>query len=105
MKNLIYFSAAIIIIAAFSLFISAVPIADDNMAKVSQIKGVDVYLMSTPQREYDIIGEVKVSDSGFTQQYIDDWAAKYVKKAVKEFNKFDAILYKEGKIASVIRYK
>ena len=79
-----------------------------GLARVQKIEGIEVYVMSEPLREYEVVGDVSVYDTGFGEQYVDDWMNKYVKKAkklVEDGKQVDAIIYTNGKKATAVKFK
>lgn len=79
-----------------------------GLGKVQKIEGIEIYVMSEPLREYEIVEDVSVYDAGISQQYVDDWMMKYVKKAkklIEDGKTVDAIVYTNGKKASAVKFK
>jgi hypothetical protein len=79
-----------------------------GLGKVQKVNGIEVYIMCEPLRPYDIVEDVSVYDAGVSQNYVDDWVNKYVKKAkklIEDGKPVDAIVYTNGKKASAVKFK
>lgn len=105
----LFFTALVIAFTTMASFV--VDITDEEkkgLSKVQKVNDVEVYVMSEPLRSYEIVGTVEVYDAGISQNYIDDWMDKYVKKAIKlrdDGKTVDAVIYTSGKTATVIKWK
>ena len=60
-----------------------------GLGRVQKVNGIEVYIMCEPLRPYDIVEDVSVYDAGVSQNYVDDWVGKYVKKAWNVVHCFD----------------
>ncbi len=79
-----------------------------GLGRVQKVNGIEVYIMCEPLRPYDIVEDVSVYDAGVSQNYVDDWVGKYVKKAkklIEDGKPVDAIVYTNGKKASAVKFK
>jgi len=80
----LFFLAVLLVILAFCSDV------DKTSATVPQIKGVSVYILSTPKTSYDFQGEIKLGlvMSGSNESMLTD----LVDKAKKKFPQVDAIV-------------
>jgi ribosomal protein L25 (general stress protein Ctc) len=86
------------------------------LAKVQKIEGLEVYILSEPEREYDVLnskgGGIKMKSAltgglvnNSIEEDVSDFVGKLVKDAKKDGEKLDGILYGAGKSASGIKFK
>lgn len=85
---------------------------DVGMAKVDQIQGKYVFVMSNPVQEYEEVGKVNtaLSDLANLDKNIHQLAKEMVKKGIKKEEKkdiqsFDAVITKNGKVGILIKFK
>ena len=86
------------------------------MARVQKIEGVEIYLLSEPAAEYEVLNSKKggfkmksAITGGLVNNSIEEDVAQFVKKLVKDAaddnEKIDGILYGAGKSAAGIKFK
>jgi len=87
-----------------------------EMAKVSKVNGVEVYILAEPTRSYEVVMGGKnpipwsaiAFGSGLTGEAISTKMTRFIKslqgKAEKEDTAFDAVVYTNGKSVSAIRF-
>jgi ribosomal protein L25 (general stress protein Ctc) len=86
------------------------------LAKVQKIEGLEVYILSEPLKDYEVLnsrkGGVKMKSyltGGLVNNSIEEDVAQFVRKLVKdsekENEKIDGIVYGAGKNASGIKFK
>lgn len=86
------------------------------MARVQKIEGIEIYILSEPATEYEVLNSKKggfkmksALTGGMVNNSIEDDVAQFVKKLVKDAaddnEKIDAILYGAGKSAAGIKFK
>lgn len=107
MKKLLLFTAI--------LFTSIFYAQDKELARVQKVNGTEVYILSEPLREYDVVfGEGNKIQwgsfltGGLTNESIAEKVAYFVKGIRKEADKenldFDAVVYTNGKSVSAIKF-
>jgi hypothetical protein len=103
------------LMAFMAMSFTAVRSTDENkdqMARVSKIDGIEVYLMSEPIKPYEVIDDLgsglqfgsslsTVTIDELTQHYVE--AAKKVGK--KKDKTVDAVIYTSGKKAVAVKWK
>ena len=88
---------------------------DVPLAKVKKVNGIEVYILSEPVRDYEVVlgGRNKLQwgsflTGGLFVPAIDDKISKFIKavqeKAEEEGVKFDAIVYTDGRNVSAIKF-
>ena len=88
---------------------------DVPLAKVKKVNGIEVYILSEPLRDYEVVlgGRNKLQwgsflTGGLFVPAIDDKISKFIKavqeKAEEEGVKFDAIVYTDGRNVSAIKF-
>ncbi len=104
----------IAIFAVFGLSINAQNKKD--LIRVHKIQGVEVYFMSEPLREYEVVGNqkkgitigVSAITGGLVNEGISEKATQLVKRVIKSITKkglkFDAVIYSSGKIATGVKF-
>lgn len=86
------------------------------MARVQKIEGVEIYILSEPATEYEVLNSKKggfkmksALTGGLVNNSIEEDVAQFVKKLVKDAaddnEKIDGILYGAGKSAAGIKFK
>lgn len=86
------------------------------MARVQKIEGLEIYILSEPVNEYEVMnskkGGLKMKSAltgGLVNNSIEDDVAQFVKKLVKDAEKVDqkleGIVYGAGKSAAGIKFK
>lgn len=97
----------------FMLFFGATVLGQDNdVARVSKIEGVEVYIMAEPVRDYEVLCDVNtgikatsIVTSGLVNESIADKVSQFVRRALKENSKIDAVIYSSGKRIVGVRFK
>jgi ribosomal protein L25 (general stress protein Ctc) len=85
------------------------------LARVQKIEGVEVYLLSEPLKEYEVLNSKKggfkmksALTAGLVNNSIEEDVAQFVQKLVKDSEKdnekIDAIVYGAGKSAAGIKF-
>lgn len=85
------------------------------LAKVNKVNGVEVYVLSEPLRDYEVVfgGDNKIQwgsfvTGGLLNASIETRMSKFVKavqeKSEAEDRKFDAVIYTDGKNVSAIKF-
>jgi ribosomal protein L25 (general stress protein Ctc) len=86
-----------------------------NLAKVQKINGIEVYVLSEPLRDYDVVfgGDNKIQwtsflTAGLVNESIENKLSKFVKavqeKSEEDGTEFDAVVYTDGKNVSAIKF-
>ena len=85
---------------------------EEGLARVSKIQGIEIYMLSEPVRDYEVISDVSnginassAITGGMVNESIADKAAKFVRRAMKENSRIDAVVYSSGKRVVGIRFK
>lgn len=88
------------------------PEDEEGLARVSKIQGIEIYMLSEPVRDYEVISDVNnginassAITGGMVNESIADKAAKFVRRAMKENSRIDAVVYSSGKRVVGIRFK
>lgn len=90
--------------------------ASNDLAKVSKVNGVPVYIFSDPINEYEILFSKgtgakasSIMSDGTVNEGISDKVAQFVTRIQRQARRkgveFDAILYTGGKQAAAIKFK
>lgn len=88
---------------------------DVPLAKVNKVNGVEVYVLSEPLRDYEVVfgGDNKIQwgsfvTAGIVNSSIETRMSKFVKavqeKSEEEGKEFDAVIYTDGKNVSAIKF-
>ena len=100
----------------FALIFSTTFYAQDvPLAKVNKVNGVEVYVLSEPLRDYEVVfgGDNKIQwgsfvTGGIVNASIESRMSKFVKavqeKSEEENREFDAVIYTDGKNVSAIKF-
>ncbi|MDT0643722.1 hypothetical protein RM553_12840 [Zunongwangia sp. F363] len=97
------------------LFVANFYAQDKTLAKVHKVNGIEVYILSEPLRDYDVVfgGDNKIQwtsalTGGLVNASIESKVSKFVKsvqeKSEEENVEFDAIVYSDGKNVSAIKF-
>lgn len=85
---------------------------EKGLARVNKVQGVEVYILSEPLRDYEVISDIGTGLSttsavtgGLVNESIADKISNFVRKAMKENSRIDAIIYSSGKRIVGIRFK
>lgn len=85
---------------------------EKGLARVSKIQGIEVYVLSEPLRDYEVISDVGTGLSttsavtgGLVNESIADKISTFVRKAMKQNSRIDAVVYSSGKRIVGIRFK
>jgi predicted small secreted protein len=78
----------------------------NHTAEVEQVQGVYIFVSSKPVKEFDYLGTVKAAGIVMSKDY-EDLMPKMVKKAIKDYPKADAVIFKGGSIyeCDAIKFK
>jgi len=93
-----------------SIFVSDAP-KEDYFAKVRKVNGVEVYIMAEPLRKYETVVDVgtgakaeSLLTGGLVNKSISGRVEQFIKRAKKENENFDAIIYSAGKRITTVRF-
>ncbi len=93
-----------------SFFVSDAP-KEDYFAKVRKVNGVEVYIMAEPLRKYETVVDVATGakaesllTGGLVNKSISGRIEQFIKRAKKENENFDAIIYSAGKSITSVRF-
>ncbi|HEY0895552.1 MAG TPA: hypothetical protein VGE15_03285 [Sphingobacteriaceae bacterium] len=88
------------------------PKDEEGLARVNKVQGVEVYILSEPVRDYEVISDVATGLSttsavtgGLVNESIADKISNFVRKAMKQNSRIDAVVYSSGKRIVGIRFK
>ncbi len=106
MKRIIFL---LLVGLSFSLY------AQNHLAKVYKINGIDVYILNEPLREYEVVYDKGTGlnfgsylTGGLFNKSVSGKVTKFVKgvskKAKNEEKQIDAIIYSGGKIVIAVKY-
>ena len=83
----------------------------EGLARVNKVQGIEVYVLSEPVRDYEVISDVGTGISttsavtgGLVNETIADKISKFVRRAMKENSRIDAVVYSSGKRIVGIRF-
>ena len=83
-----------------------------DIAKVQTVNGVEVFIMNTPLREYEVVQEIETTakiknilKEGSLTKNISDKVIQFISLARKLDINFDAVLYNSGKTLVCIKFK
>lgn len=84
---------------------------DKKLARVQRLDGVEVYILSEPIRDYEIVASVQtgikaesILTGGLFNESITDKVLQYIRRARKQGSIFDAVLYSGGKSIITIKF-
>lgn len=103
-KTFLGFAACFVIMAGLAFKVAYEP--KNSTAEVEQVQGVYIYVSSKPVKDYEFLGNVKVPGMVGSKDY-EDLMPKMVGRALKEYPKADAVIFKGGSIyeCDVIKFK
>ncbi len=106
MKRVLVSAAVAIMVMSLAAFTVVEYQVKNSTAEVEQVSGVYVFVNSKPVHEYEYMGTVKSAGVVMSKDY-EDLMPKMVKRAIKEYPKADAVIFKNGEIyeADVIKFK
>ncbi len=85
---------------------------EEGLARVNKVQGIEVYILSEPVRDYEVISDVGTGLSttsaitgGLVNESIADKISNFVRKAMKQNSRIDAVVYSSGKRIVGIRFK
>ncbi|WP_026899232.1 hypothetical protein [Daejeonella oryzae] len=85
---------------------------EKGLSRVNKVQGIEVYVLSEPLRDYEVISDVGTGISttsavtgGLVNESIADKISSFVRKAMKENSRIDAVVYSSGKRIVGIRFK
>lgn len=101
------------LLVSVSLLICGFRVEDEKgLARVNKVQGVEVYVLSEPLRDYEVISDVGTGLSttsavtgGLVNESIADKISNFVRKAMKQNSRIDAVVYSSGKRIVGIRFK
>src|SRR5919107_1884389 len=86
--------------------------ADDMLARVRKINGVEAYILCEPLRDYNVLVDVgtglkaeSLLTGGLVNKSISDRVEQFVRKVTKENGKVDAVIYSTGKRIIGVSFK
>lgn len=104
-KILIFVSALSVAISGFS------QVNQTDLARVKKINGVEAYVMCEPLRDYETVTDAgtgfkaeSVASGGVFNKSISGRIEQFIKRAKKENENFDAIVYTSGKRVVSVRF-
>jgi hypothetical protein len=105
----------LLILLAASIFLINSAFKNDEekgLARVNKVQGIEVYVLSEPLRDYEVISDVGTAISttsavtaGLVNESIADKISTFVRKAMKENSRIDAVIYSSGKRIVGVRFK
>jgi len=106
MKRTLKFLAIGVAVLSLTAFAIKEYTVKKSTAEVEQVQGIYIFVSSKPQYEYEYMGTVKAGGVVMSKDY-EDLMPKMVKKAIKEYPKADAVIFKDGRIyeCDAIRFK
>ena len=82
-----------------------------GLARVQKLDGIEVYILSEPLREYEVVTSVdkgiqaeSILTGGLFNSSITDKVLQFIRKARKQGATFDAVLYSGGKSLITIKF-
>lgn len=79
---------------------------------MNKLQGIEIYMLSEPVRDYEVISDVSnginttsAITGGMVNESIADKASNFVRRAMKENSRIDAVIYSSGKRVVGIRFK
>lgn len=98
---------ATLIFIAVALMAAAFTTVNDNksLARVQRFQGKEVYVMSEPLREYEVVE--RISDFGITLKSceVQNLVEMFVNKSIRKKVNFDAVIVDGNSKASLIKFK
>jgi hypothetical protein len=86
--------------------------ADDMLARVRRVNGVEAYILCEPLRDYNVLVDVgtglkaeSLLTGGLVNKSISDRVEQFVRKVSKENAKIDAVIYSSGKRIIGVSFK
>lgn len=87
----------------------------EQLAKVHELNGKQIYLLNEPVREFEKVGEIKTGvkitsllTRGIRNEHANDKTSQFAQKAITKMEKqgieFDALMYESGKRINAIRF-
>ncbi|HYK76527.1 MAG TPA: hypothetical protein VEV16_06090 [Daejeonella sp.] len=108
MKKIYTVFASIVLIITYSFRQES----QEGLARVNKVQGIEVYILSEPLRDYEVISDVSnginatsAVTGGMVNESIADKASNFVRRAMKENSRIDAVVYSSGKRVVGIRFK
>ncbi|HEY0896701.1 MAG TPA: hypothetical protein VGE15_09145 [Sphingobacteriaceae bacterium] len=84
---------------------------EEGLARVNKVQGIEVYILSEPIRDYEVISDVSTGLSttsavtgGLVNETIADKVSNFVRKAMKQNSRIDGVVYSSGKRIVGIRF-
>lgn len=84
---------------------------EEGLARVNKLQGIEIYMLSEPVRDYEVISDVSTGinttsaiTGGMVNESIADKASNFVRKAMKQNSRIDAVVYSSGKRIVGIRF-
>lgn len=84
---------------------------EEGLARVNKLQGIEIYMLSEPVRDYEVISDVSTGinttsamTGGMVNESIADKASNFVRKAMKQNSRIDAVVYSSGKRVVGIRF-
>jgi hypothetical protein len=84
---------------------------EEGLARVNKLQGIEIYMLSEPVRDYEVISDVSTGinttsamTGGIVNESIADKASNFVRKAMKQNSRIDAVVYSSGKRIVGIRF-
>lgn len=84
---------------------------EEGLARVNKVQGIEVYVLSEPVRDYEVISDVGTGLSttsavtgGLVNESIADKISNFVRKAMKQNSRIDGVIYSSGKRIVGIRF-
>jgi hypothetical protein len=98
-----------------ALFYAGISFSQSDLAKVAKVNGIEVYILNEPLRKYEVAFNKKKGvqwssflTGGFINASISTKITRYIDRLQKESKetgeKFDAIVYTNGKNVTAIRF-
>jgi len=104
--------STLLIAAALVLSLGFKAKDEEGLARVNKVQGIEVYILSEPVRDYEVISDVSTGISttsavtgGLVNETIADKVSNFVRKAMKQNSRIDAVVYSSGKRIVGIRFK
>lgn len=86
--------------------------ADNMLARVRKINGVEAYILCEPLRDYNVLVDVgtgikaeSLLTGGIINKSISDRVEQFIRRVTKENGKVDAVIYSSGKRMIGISFK
>ncbi len=86
-----------------------------SQAEVQQLGGKEIYLLSEPLADYEIVASVKTGPKltslltrGVYNEHVNDKATQFVNRAIRKLDRksieFDALVYNDGKSINAVKF-